>query len=131
MNLVRNRNNQTPDTFKSLSRVESIRREAAAELNKYKRHDSDRDFTHTPNQSSNHNLSNASKIASRKDNHSTVSVLKEKGVGARIAITPIVKLSDKRIKSPIEGDMSPLLEHPLHKKGSKAIKKQKTIAVSK
>lgn len=109
MNLVRNRNNQTPDTFKSLSRVESIRREAAAELNKYKRHDSDRDFTHTPKQSSSHNLSNASKIASRKDNPSTVSEIRDKGMRARIAITPVVKLSDKRIKSPIEDDISPLI----------------------
>lgn len=62
MNLVGNRNNRSPDTFKSLSRVESIRREAAAELNKFKRNDSDRDFIHTPKQSSNNNFSNTSKI---------------------------------------------------------------------
>lgn len=131
MNLVRNKNNQTPDTFKSFSRVESIRREAAAELNKFKRNDSDSNFIHTSNHSSKHNLSSASKIVSRKENYSIVSTVKDKGLGARVAITPVVKLSDKRIKSPVEGDMSPLLSHPSYKKGSNSIKKQKTIAVSK
>lgn len=68
---------------------------------------------------------------SRKENFSTASILKDKGSKARVAITPIIKLSNKRIKSPREGEISPLLERSTHKKGVKSIKKQKTIAVSK